>query len=344
MKQILFTLIISICFCFCAYAEVSFEAQVNIIRQDDDPSLARQEALKQAYREGFLKVAGRLTTKENIAELNKLQDEQLIHFIKETDVLSEKMTSEGYKADFNIEINGELLKQYMLENNMMEVISQNHNILIVPSYANTEYEGRIVFGPNNFWRQILLEKGIIKSANLTLTVIDDTPQNRALLTPNKVLFIDKETFEKLKQMNGFEDIYTVHAVSAGRNSVLLLIRGYGQSQQRLMVFDENGEPFEKAISEMVAYISQDIQNKNIDESSYKSKIQVVFYNTNLREWLMLQKKLNTVAQIKKVEAGAMESGKVSFSIDFSGTLDVLISTLKKEGLTLTFANGQYIIK
>ncbi|MBQ7660294.1 MAG: hypothetical protein IJS26_06150 [Alphaproteobacteria bacterium] len=344
MKKFFFKVACLLLFCFCAKAEVSFEAGVNVQKQAEDSSAAREEAMKEAYRTAFIKVAERLTTKENVDKLGMLTDAQLVHFIKETDIVSEKTTSNEYMADLNIKINGPLLKQYMFENNMRQIVAPNVEVLILPSYADTQYSGRVLFEDGNVWRQILLEKGALKIGNLSLKVIEDTPQNREILTPKKAVYIDEQTYAALKANGSFDDVFTVHAVRAGRNNVVLLMRPYNGFQERIVVSDEEGEPFEKAVDEMVEYIARYEQNKNIEQSAYQSKISGIFYQTSLREWLMLEKKLNTIEQIQTVERGAMDSGKISFSISFSGTLDALVSTLKQQGIDLSFSNGQYVIK
>ena len=61
---------------------MSFEAGVNVQKQAEDSSAAREEAMKEAYRTAFIKVAERLTTKDNVYKLGMLTDAQLVHFIK----------------------------------------------------------------------------------------------------------------------------------------------------------------------------------------------------------------------------------------------------------------------
>ena len=130
---------------------------------------------------------------------------------------------------------------------------------------------------------------------------------------------------------------------AGLNNVVLTVKRFGEQDYRTVISDENGEPLEKAVEEAVNYIYHVMQQKNVDQSAYKSKINVVFYYQKLKDWLELQKKLKTIAQIKNIEAGAMENGKVRFGIDFSGTIEVLEIALKQQGLSLSFENGYYIM-
>ena len=344
MKKFVFALMF--CF-FCvlnARAEVSFEAGVSIQKEAENAALAKEEALKEAYREAFLNVAGRLTTKENVEKLNELKDEELIHFIKETDVIAEKSTKTGYMADLNIKINGDILKAYMTENNMIEVVAAPADILIVPVFADTKYQGNVLFEDGNVWRDVLLSKGHIKAGRLNMEVIARNNSNAAFLTADNVLNMSEQTFEQIKFMNHASNIFVAHAVLAGLNSVVLTVKQYGRPDYRTVISNANGDPLDKAVEEMVNYIYNVMQQESVDQSAYKSKINAVFTYQKLKDWLDLQKKFRAVPQVKGIETAAMENAKVRFSVDFSGTIEMLETALKQEGILLDFENGYYIVR
>ena len=71
----------------------------------------------------------------------------------------------------------------------------------------------------------------------------------------------------------------------------------------------------------IDYIYNFMRQKDVNESSYKSKINAYFEYHKLKDWLDLQKTLNNIAQIKKIETGAMAGGKVSFSIALLSSLE-----------------------
>ena len=344
MKKVLLLLVLSLVLSFNAMAEVSFEAGVSVEKEAENSAIAKEEALKDAYRQAFLNVTERLTTKENVEKLAELTDEQLILFVQETNVVAEKSTGNLYRADLNIKINGELLKAYMLENEMIEVVAAPADILIIPTYADTQYNGSVLFEDGNIWRQILLSKGHIKAGSLNFDVIADNFSNKAFLTADNVLHMSEDTFEKIKFINNAQNVFTVHAVRAGQNSVVLLIKSYNTLEKRIVVTDDQNDPFEKAIQEMIDYIYNLMRQKNVDESGYQSKIYAVFEYEKLKDWLELQARLNNIPQIKNIETCAMDSGKVAFGIDFSGSVETLIGSLESAGFSLTFDKGKYIIK
>ena len=344
MKKIVLYLVLALLSISEGMAEVSFDAGVSIEKEAENSALAKEEALKDAYRQAFTNVAERLTTKENVEKLNELTDDQVVLFVSETDVIAEKSSANTYRADLNIKINGDMLKQYMLENNMIEVVSVPADILIVPTFGDTQYVGNVLFEDGNVWRDVLLSKGHIKAGNLNFDVIANNPSNSAFLTADNVLNMSEDVYEKIKFINNAKNIWIVHAVRAGQNNVVLVLKQYGGEEKRITVHDDGGDPFEKAVEEMVNYIYNVMQQKNTDQSAYQSKINAVFEYQKLKDWIELQKKLKTVPQIKNVETGVMDRGKVRFGIEFSGTIDVLESALKDAGLFLSFQNGIYVIK
>ncbi|HCU59224.1 MAG TPA: hypothetical protein DIC64_04500 [Alphaproteobacteria bacterium] len=344
MKKFCLFLVFTVGLVFNVKAEVSFDAGVSVEKEAENSAIAKEEAMKDAYRQAFLNVAGRLTTQENLEKLNELSDEQIVLFITETNVVAEKSSKDGYRADLNIKINGDLLKEYMLENNMIEVVSAPADILLIPTYADMEYSGNVLFEDGNVWRDILLSKGHIKAGKLSFEVIEGTDSNKAFLTADNALNMSEDIYEKIKFINNSKNVWTVHAVRAGLNNVVLVLKPYGGEEKRIVVKAGEGDPFENAIEEMVSYIVYAMGQKNVDDSSYKSKINVVFEYQKLKDWLELQKKLNEVPQIKKIETGAMENGKVRFGLEFSGTLEMLDASLKENGLEVKFENGSYMIK
>lgn len=328
-----------------ANAEVSFEAGVNVEVTAENAAAAKDNAMKKANREAFLKVAERLTTPENVVQLNQLSDEQLLHFIREVSVVAEKSGTDSYRADLNILINGALLKQYMQENGMLAVVGTPGKVMVVPAFSDTEFAGSVLWEDGNVWRSAWLDQGLIKSGMLDISVIDNTTANLAALDAVKALNMNQDTYEKISYLNNVKDIFVVHAVRAGRNNLVLVIRGYPQmSEKRFVVSDENGEIFAKAIAEAVRYITMLEEGKNLVESQQTNKISAVYYYFKLKEWLQTEKKLKNVPQIQSVQTGGLGGGKVQFEVEYSGSLDKLNISLEQAGLKLVEDQGRYILK
>lgn len=344
MKKILVFGLVMLLWVSQAFAMVSFEAGVNVSKEAENAAQAKDEAMKEAYREAFLKVASRLTEKENLDKLNLLTDDQLMHFISETTVVSEKSGGSIYRADLNVKINGELLTEYLKENHMFKAVSGPSRILIVPAYSDTAYQKKVLWENANIWRLKWLDKGVIKTGDYEFFIVDDTADNKALITFDALN--DKQTYEKLVSLNNTPHIFYVQAVRAGRNNLILIIRSLENGQeQRALVTDQNGDPFDQGIEQSVLQISKMLDSVETDEENVSNgQVEAVFYYTALKEWLKTEQRLKNVEQVTKVETKGMGGGKVKLLIEYTGSLQSLKEGLIQNNLSLSNENGLFILK
>ena len=324
------------------YADVSFEAGVHVETEAENASAAKDAAMKKAHREAFLKVAARLTTIDNVTALDQLTDEQLLHFIQEVSVVAERSGVKTYQADLNVKINENLLKQYMQENNMIEVVSAPAQVLIVPIFSDTLYPDKVVWEDGNVWRQAWLDKGLIKAGTYDFMVVADNEVNRKLLSAEP---IDTKTYHQLAAANRIKNIFSVDAVRAGGHTLVVIIKELSTgTEKRIMVTSDDGEPFDKAIAESVGYISSVMQGRTVSESMHQGKQVFVYYFDRLTEWLDMEKRLNNVPQIKNVRMLAMGGNQVKIEIEFSGSANRLKSSLRNAGIYLQIVDGNYILR
>ena len=67
---------------FSAQAKLQFAAPIDVDITAEDAVQAKEQAMRQAQREAFLEVAGKLTDEENVAKLNELTDDEIVHFVQ----------------------------------------------------------------------------------------------------------------------------------------------------------------------------------------------------------------------------------------------------------------------
>jgi hypothetical protein len=325
-----------------AHAEVSFFSNITAQAEAENSAVAKEEALAKAERQAFLEVAGRLTDEANVQTLDQLTDEQLQNFILEVSVVSEKNTSTSYQAELNIEINGSLLKQYMQENDMIELSAMPVDVVIIPVYVNNV---KLMWEDGNIWRKAWLDKGQIKSGNLNFKVLPDQTAYRDLMTADNAADLSPETYRQLSEAENTENVFTVTAVQAGRNTIVLVIKSFpGGIEKRIPVFVESGSPADKAIADTVSYITQALQPQTVVLNAQRTKLTVSYEYPSLKEWLRVEKKLKQIPQIKAMDTGSVGNGHVQFEIDYAGQYDQLVKALEEQNLKLTESNGKYILQ
>nr|QIM10254.1 hypothetical protein PlAlph_0080 [uncultured Alphaproteobacteria bacterium] len=93
---------------------------VNVDVSDVNAAAAKEKAMAQANREALNHVAPQVASPEGIELLNSLSDDQILYFIKEAMVLSEKSSDVRYIASLKITIQDNVLRQYLAEKGVAE--------------------------------------------------------------------------------------------------------------------------------------------------------------------------------------------------------------------------------
>ena len=124
--------VIAMLLTFPAWAKVSYEAQIPVEVEAENSVKAKDKAMLEAQRQGFLNVAGQLTSAANVENLKNLSDDEILHFVQAVSVADEKAGGTKYKAVLTVQINEPLLKDYLAENNMIE--TEKTNLLVIPVY------------------------------------------------------------------------------------------------------------------------------------------------------------------------------------------------------------------
>ena len=245
-------------------------------------------------------------------------------------------------ADLNITINESLLKQYMAENNLIADNRPQSKVLIIPIFSDTDYDDKVLFEDGNVWRNMWLEKGQIKSGTFDFEVIKDTPENKSKRISESADRLDKNLYEELRIANGIENIFVVSTIRADSDTLVLTIKSYPkQAQKSLVVTGEN--VFDRAIEQTILYITAFMQNKVMTQTSSNGKLDIVG-NFGLKDWLDVEKRLNKVLSVKKVDIKSFSIKRTIFTIDYAGNFDDLITALAQNGLYLQNTDGYYVLK
>ena len=95
MRRLLLSVfVLTLLSCFSVRAGLpAYSADVTVDVTADNAAAARDRAMRQANRQAVNAIAANFTTREGMATLNRLTDDQLLNFVKETTVLEEKASN-----------------------------------------------------------------------------------------------------------------------------------------------------------------------------------------------------------------------------------------------------------
>ena len=324
-------------------ADERFSVEINVDVTDDNASLAREKALNEANRAAIVEVAKRITTAEGAARLGAMNNDQLINFIKEVSVNSEKSSNVRYIANLRVVLNEDMLRQYMEERQIPLLMQTNSRILVVPVFREFSSDKPLLWESGNLWRQAwdnAPHGNVVSFIPLTAT-----GSNYAIIDADKALSVNGEALEKLMRVNGADDVYVLDAVYDGIDGLKIKATSYNGDQQNIKVFgsrSSGAELFNNAVREVEQRIEQKSKQQTLAEGAMENS-QIVMYGFNLlSEWIQLEKTLHNLPQIKAIEMQALGTDKVQFKLLYGGSSERLIYDLRNHGYSLS-SHGNYAL-
>ncbi len=342
MKKILL-LLLFLGLSTAVFAKSDYTAQIEVDVDAKDSVEAKDKAMIEAQRKGFSEVASGLTDEENVKLLNQLSDDEIAKFVQSVSVSNEKSGGTKYKALLTVEINEELLKEYMAENDMIDVKASE--LLVIPVYRS-EYGGRVELWENsNDWRRSWLSKGLIKFGVLQVRTIDSHFEQINELNGENALYMSSILYEEIANLNGSDGIYVVFAEVLPNKHLKITVKNERAKTEDsfTVLYNENENTFDKAIEKSVMFISNmERMAKKQNGVNDTGVVSAVYAYQDMKDWIDKSNTLKTLENVKMIDTKSMGGGKVNFDLHYTGSLDDLFESLSELGLSHENM-GNYII-
>ena len=339
MKKILLYAFAGMLFMHSAMAMPRFDADVSVDITAGTVNEAKKKAISKAMREGLSEIVSSISTEASVKEINKLNDNQLEHFITGVMVLMEKTSDVRYMADFRISVDENLLKSYMAENNMPIILRAEQQVLVLPIIEKED--GTIyVWEEDNFWRQAFMEKKNLRRGNMNIRIMEKNLGNIATVKANRLFDLADGEFKELLNFNHAEVLYVVkYAEKEGK----VFIKEYpsGKTQETNIVADKLGETADNTLALFKS--GQRAAVESTPANIMPERIDVVYSYTSLSEWIALKKLLEDNPQAQNIKLISMANGKVHFNFQYSGVIEKLQGMLETNGYKMRQEGEHYVI-
>ncbi|MBO5442778.1 MAG: DUF2066 domain-containing protein [Alphaproteobacteria bacterium] len=347
MQKLLLLCLAVLCFAAPAAAQNNdlYSAEIMVDVTAENASVAREKAMNEANRKAFLAVAGRFTTSSGVEALSSLSNAQILNFIKEVSILSEKVSDVRYIADLKVAINENIFKTYMREKNISFAVGSDANILIIPTFREFSGDTPLLWEEGNLWRKAWEEKPY-QQGQIKISPLPSTEENMSVMTAERALSQDGIALDKIARINGTTDIYTADAVYNGIEGLTVTLRSAKKGTEETINVSGERSPqlFEDAITEITARINNTIKQQDIADSQQKSEITVLYKYNAIRDWLSLEKTLKSIAIVDAISIDAIGSGKVQFKIHYVGNEDKLQRAVRDKYYNLRSFGSFYNIE
>lgn len=311
---------------------------------DVNASVAREKAMAAANRQAFELVLKKITTPEHVAQIMTLNDNQILNFIKEVSVLSEKSSNVRYIAELRVKLNEAVVKRYMSEKQIPFMVDKAANVLVIPVYRKAPAMPAELWEEDNLWRKSW-EKNTASEGMAEFVTLDASAQNVEAVDSEKALSLDTRLLGWLARQSRASDVFVLEAVVADGMDV----RIYSPEGGLLETVHIDGSAddevlFDEAVRRVKSRIAARIKSQNIAEAQKQTEITVLFMYQKIREWLDLQKQLSDIPYVKKVQEEAIGDGKTQFKLVFSGSIARLNQALAQKLFVLNNHGDFYVIE
>lgn len=345
MRQIFFILSLCVGFFLTSRAlavDERFSVEIKVDVTDIDASVAREKALNSANRAAITAVARRISTQDGAAAIAAMTDAQLINFIKETSVISEKNSDVRYMADLKIIINEDLLKQYMQEREI-PLLRNNLSVLIVPLFREFSGDTPLLWEINNPWKHAW--DNAVRDSAVRFIPIRDSAGNTATITAEQAASGDAEALERLRRLTATDDVYVLDATYNSVEGLTITASSLSGDQQTILISGpkSSGDAlFAKAVDETCSRLERQLLIRNASQTSVTGELTVLYPFRNLSQWINAEQQIKNLDNISALDVQAMAPGKVQFKLIFTGDSLNLRRRLETIGYRLE-DGGNYMI-
>lgn len=332
-----------------AWAQNSiYTVNINVDVTDVNAAAAREKAMNSAYRQAFDIVVRKLTTAQDAAKLSTMTDAQIVNFVKEISVVSEKSSNVRYIADLQVTLNEQILKAYLQEKDIQTAVADKSKIVIIPIFREFESDAPLLWEAQNLWLSAWQQKPARESL-IEIVPLPDTPISKAEITAEQAQSYDAATLQEVALNNNANDVYVADAVFDGIEGLKITLTSL-KSEQAADVIRIPGDRkmadhlLARGVDEVSRRIENKIKNANIAQSKMQSSISAIYNYEKLSDWINVEKQLKSVPYVRKVQVDAMGAGKVQMRIDFVGSDERIWSALRNKGFNLKQFDNFYLLE
>lgn len=320
------------------WAAPRYDAEVSVDIMAETVTEAKAKAMAKAARDGLSEVVLSISTAKSVADINKLTDAQIQHFISGVTVLMEKSSNVRYIADLRVDINEEILKAYMAENDMPLVVGEEQDVLAVPLFEDAE--GVVdLWGDGNVWRQAFNERRQVRKGNLNIYSIEKNLGNITAVEAGRIYDMTDEEYNEMAAFNRVQAIYVLKfSLKDGK----VFVKSFpGREESEIEIGDAS--PIEMV--DKVLPLFKDIKKTDAGDEAVavNERFEVVYTYPKLGAWLSLQRLLNDNPQVQNIKIVSIINNKVHFNFDFNGVIEKLAAHLDINGYKLRREGEHYVI-
>lgn len=306
-----------------------------------------QTARDRAYQAGQLPAWHKLLEQlvSNVASVPQPSPAELSSWIRDFDIEDEKVAPTRYSGRFTYRFAAEPVKEYLQRNNIAFAEQPPAAAIIIPIL----YEaggGTLLWEAQNSWANAWRN---FHSANFPAIVPIGSIEDVKGLSVSQAMNGDINALQALAARYGAASaIVTIGTLTGSTQTgfgLEIKTTRYGTAQpENLIASIPSGEKnidqlMRQGVESVAMNLTQSWKNANLIDSSLLNNILVRIFIPNLAGWTEVQRRLNSVPNIRAYRLESFSRQEAIMTVTYSGTPEQLTNALNNVGLSMANALG-----
>ena len=333
-------------------------SDVDVDATGNDAADAREQAMAKSQIDALTDLVSRFTSSDQAQQIvSSLDAKQISAMSRGTEVLSEKISSNRYRASLRVSFDADEISKLIgnngANNSGASQPTKIGSFLIIPSYE--EAGNILLWDEGNPWRNAWKATGLESTTGGIVVPYGDATDASVLDAKN----LQSATFSSLLAMTvryGVTDVILLHAkFSPGSDAALEVIkRRINRTQNEVNVLTYRAD-LQETRETLMARATHDIvesleRKKNEEAESLKSvtggdhhTLMMLVSVSTLNSWTQLRTKLSALPMIDKLETLAISPQQVDLVVHYRGAPDSLANAITGLNIRLVQNKDYWVI-
>ena len=159
--------------------------------------------------------------------------------------------------------------------------------------------------------------------------------------------MDSSLYNEISSRFGSDRVYVIYAESLENGDLKVTLKNEKtKNENSFSVYnDGEGNLFDKAVEKSVMFISN--MEREAESSSgtvANGTLNAVYEYGNMKDWLAKSAAITALPQVDGIDTKSIGGGKVSFTVNYNGSLDDLLSSFQELGLSYEANDNFYVLR
>lgn len=311
---------------------------------------ARERGLTQGRVAGYRQVIARIVAREDMDRVPQLSSTQIIDLVRDFSIANERSSAVRYLADLTVRFDPVAVRRLLRNANIPFTETLSKPLVVVPMMRSDAAAPWLLWDDTNVWRsawaRVPQDLGLVG-----LIVPAGTRDDAAALSATQAAGKDLAALNALAQKYNAGGAVIVMATGMGdmlEINVSEVRSDLPAEDMSLMESPQAGQSrdeFLTAAATGAAFAVQDSwMHRNRVAFGGTTQITVLVPVTDLKDWLVVKKRLDDVPLIDRMDVQAMTKDRAQVTLYYAGAQRQLELAMSQHDLTLAQQNGVWIIQ